>query len=93
VSRGGRGATLVGPGGAGKSTIGALLAERLALPFVDLDAWFAARGGDISEYIDPETCVAETVRRLRAPKIETMRPPATVVEDLLLAIGAPSQTS
>jgi len=43
---------LIGPGGAGKSTIGALLAERLDVLFVDLDRHFADRVGDISEYID-----------------------------------------
>ena len=42
---------LVGPGGAGKSTIGALLAERLDVAFLDLDRHFAGRVGDISEYI------------------------------------------
>jgi shikimate kinase len=42
---------LVGPGGAGKSTIGALLAERLGVAFVDLDRHLAGRVGDISEYI------------------------------------------
>jgi shikimate kinase len=42
---------LVGPGGAGKSTIGALLAEHLEIGFVDLDRRVAGRLGDISEYI------------------------------------------
>src|SRR5438093_12715148 len=43
--------TLIGPGGAGKTTVGALLAERLRIAFVDLDYRFAGRAGDISEYI------------------------------------------
>ena len=42
---------LIGPGGAGKSTIGALLADRLDVTFLDLDRHFAGRLGDISEYI------------------------------------------
>ena len=42
---------LISPGGAGKSTIGALLAERFDVPFLDLDRHFAGRVGDISEYI------------------------------------------
>jgi shikimate kinase len=42
---------LIGPGGAGKSTIGALLAERLDVAFLDLDRYFAGRAGDISDYI------------------------------------------
>ena len=171
--------TLIGPGGAGKSTAGALIAKRLGMAFVDLDQRFRARAGDIGEYIDRagysayarqnveiynvllregrgdfvaalssgfmtyprgihpryaalrqdleespttfvlipsldrERCVAETVRRqlerpfardavreeavirerfaiyagLRARKIETMRPLAAVVEELLLAIS------
>jgi shikimate kinase len=44
--------TLVGPGGAGKTTIGALLAARLDVPFVDLDQRFGSRAGDISEFIE-----------------------------------------
>lgn len=43
---------LIGPGGAGKSSTGALLAERLGVPFIDLDVRFAATVGDISKYID-----------------------------------------
>jgi shikimate kinase len=43
---------LIGPGGAGKSKTGAALADRLGLPFVDLDAEFAARCGGVSAYLD-----------------------------------------
>lgn len=43
---------LVGPGGAGKTTIGALLARRLGVMFVDLDERFTATHGDISRVID-----------------------------------------
>ena len=43
---------LVGPGGAGKSTAGVRIAERLNLPFVDLDRCFENRVGGISEHID-----------------------------------------
>jgi len=42
---------LIGPGGAGKSTIGALLAERLNADFLDLDRYFADRLGDIGDDI------------------------------------------
>jgi len=43
---------LIGPGGAGKSTTGRLLADRLAFEFIDLDRLFTSRIGDISEFID-----------------------------------------
>ena len=43
---------LVGPGGAGKTTAGAALAQRLGVSFCDLDAEFAERNGDISAYLD-----------------------------------------
>ncbi|HJQ24746.1 MAG TPA: shikimate kinase [Blastocatellia bacterium] len=43
---------LVGPGGAGKSTVGGELASRLDLPFIDLDIEFKEHVGDISHYID-----------------------------------------
>ena len=41
----GVGVLLVGPRGAGKSTIGPLLAERLGVPFVDADAAIEADEG------------------------------------------------
>ncbi len=44
--------TLIGPGGAGKSTVGLLLAESLCMRTVDLDRLFVDRAGDISEYIN-----------------------------------------
>ena len=42
---------LVGPGGAGKTTAGAPLAERLGVQFIDLDAEFTVSSGDISAYV------------------------------------------
>jgi len=42
---------IVGPGGAGKTTVGQALAKRLSIPFVDLDEQFTARAGDISAYL------------------------------------------
>lgn len=42
---------LIGPGGAGKSTVGRELAAHLGLPFIDLDHEFRARVGDISDHI------------------------------------------
>jgi shikimate kinase len=42
---------LVGPGGAGKSTAGARLSDRLNTPFVDLDTCFRECAGDISDYL------------------------------------------
>ncbi len=42
---------ILGPGGAGKSTAGALLAQRLGWRFVDLDQFFLAACGNISAFI------------------------------------------
>lgn len=42
---------LVGPGGAGKSTVGAALALRLGCPFHDLDREFERRRADIDGFI------------------------------------------
>jgi shikimate kinase len=43
---------LIGPGGAGKSAVGPLIAKRLGFVFVDLDHRFGARAGDIGDYIE-----------------------------------------
>jgi shikimate kinase len=42
---------LIGPGSAGKTTVGARLAQRLGLAFIDLDQEFIASAGDISQYL------------------------------------------
>ena len=42
---------LIGPGGAGKSTGGAVLAHLLACPFLDLDRSFVEQHGDIDQFI------------------------------------------
>lgn len=44
-------AHLIGPGGAGKTTAGPLLADRLGWHFMDLDRAFIAREGDIATYM------------------------------------------
>jgi shikimate kinase len=45
---------LIGPGGAGKSTVGAALATRLGCPFHDLDREFERRRADIDAFIDAQ---------------------------------------
>jgi ATP-dependent protease Clp ATPase subunit len=57
--------TLIGPGGAGKSTVGAPFAERMDNTFVDLDQRFGARAGDISEYIN---CLDMRLTRVRTSR-------------------------
>lgn len=42
---------LIGPGGAGKSTIGRILADLIRCPFHDLDRLFEERQGDIDDFI------------------------------------------
>ncbi|WP_052810529.1 shikimate kinase [Variovorax paradoxus] len=43
---------LVGPGGAGKTSVGPILAERLGWEFADLDEHFMSREGSIAACID-----------------------------------------
>jgi shikimate kinase len=42
---------LIGPGGAGKSTVGRIIANILRYPFHDLDRIFEERHGDIDDFI------------------------------------------
>lgn len=56
---------LIGPGGAGKSSTGALLAARLGVPFTDLDERFAAAAGDISAYIESRGYPAYAARNVQ----------------------------
>lgn len=43
---------IIGPGNVGKTTVGAVLAAKLAVPFIDLDQQFMERVGHIGCYID-----------------------------------------
>jgi shikimate kinase len=55
---------LIGPGGAGKTTAGAALVDRIGGSFVDLDAEFTATGGDISDYLDTHGYAAYSERNV-----------------------------
>ncbi len=44
-------AHLIGPGGAGKTTVGAILADRLSWRFLDVDQCFLASHGNIADFI------------------------------------------
>jgi shikimate kinase len=56
---------LVGPGGAGKSTVGVALATRLGIAFIDLDVQFKARAGDITVYLNANGYDAYAERNVR----------------------------
>jgi shikimate kinase len=55
---------LIGPGGAGKTTIGRVLAELLDWTFVDLDAQFMSREGDVARCIADHGYLGYTRRNL-----------------------------
>ena len=72
---------LVGPGGAGKSTVGVVLADRLNTPFIDLDTCFRECAGDISNYL--QHCGYQAYAR---KNVEVYRSIAT--EDGVLALSS-----
>ncbi|MDQ0041869.1 shikimate kinase [Variovorax boronicumulans] len=55
---------LVGPGGAGKTAAGPLLAGRLGWRFVDLDREFIAREGDVATYMAVHGYAGYTLRNV-----------------------------
>ncbi|MDM0022959.1 shikimate kinase [Variovorax saccharolyticus] len=55
---------LVGPGGAGKTSAGRILAQRLGWQFVDLDQHFMACEGDVAEFIAAHGYVGYARRNL-----------------------------
>jgi shikimate kinase len=77
---------LVGPGGAGKSSTGSLLAARLGVPFVDLDERFGAAVGDISKYIDSHGYDAYAARNVNV-YADLIRAPASQEWVLALSSG------
>lgn len=64
---------LAGPGGAGKTTFGALLAPRIGVPFLDLDHEFTARFGDISHFLEHHGYEAYAARNVQL-FIDTVAP-------------------
>ena len=56
---------LLGPGAAGKTTVGSALAARLEVSFADLDAEFMARHGDISAFIGTRGYEAYATQNVR----------------------------
>jgi len=71
---------LIGPGGAGKSTTGALLAERLGVTFADLDERFMSGVGHIGEFIESRGYRAYAARNvaLYAQVIGELQSPAVL---------------
>lgn len=74
---------LVGLPGAGKTTVGRLVARRLRRPFVDLDEWIAVRAGRPI----PAIFEAEGEAGFRALEREATLEIARTNEDLILAPG------
>lgn len=70
---------LIGPGGAGKSTVGPLVAALLGMAFHDLDARFAAAAGDIDAFIEAHGYEAYARRNLEVYEAIARSPAAGVI--------------
>jgi shikimate kinase len=74
----------VGPGGAGKSTVGHALAGRLGVAFIDLDDEFKARGGDITTYMNANGYQAYARQNMRS-YMETL---GALQEEAVIALSS-----
>lgn len=70
---------LIGPGGAGKSTVAPVLAALLGGAAVDLDRAFEAAHGDIDHFIDAHGYAAYAAANVDTYLAERRRQPAVVV--------------
>jgi shikimate kinase len=74
----------VGPGGAGKSTVGHALAGRLGVAFIDLDDEFKARAGDITTYMNANGYQAYARQNMRS-YMETL---GALQEEAVIALSS-----
>ncbi len=76
---------LIGPGGAGKTTVGPLLAQRLAWRFVDLDQVFIAQQGDVAAFMARHGYAGYAARNIET--YEQLRAAATAPTVLAMSSG------
>lgn len=80
---------LIGPGGAGKSTVGVALATRLGCPFRDLDREFKRRRTDITTFMGVHGYDAYARENVAVPRVRSL-PPARRTGPLLRLHGLPT---
>lgn len=86
---------IVGPGGAGKSTVGRLLAPILGRHLIDLDSEFCGRVGQIDQYIRSAGYIAykqANSRLARALADEAPGPALMVTSSGFLSLDNPPET-
>lgn len=70
---------LIGPGGAGKSTVGPYVAALLGSPALDLDRAFDAAHGDIDHFIDAHGYAAYAAANVETYLVSRSRAPGVLV--------------